>query len=136
MSSGTAGQSMSLGGEEVGGWLFGDSESESEDERNSFVGVSINSGNNYTAFGNNFGNVGVLGRIVVNGRDWGAVPQSMWPGDVVNDYQQGVAAGARAMDGAAGLMNNLGMGMGMGINMGGLPQPPRNKKKRGWMRKR
>jgi hypothetical protein len=63
---------MSLGGG-GGGWPFGDSESESEDERNSFVGVSINSGNNYTAFGNNFGNVGVLGRIVVNGRDWGAV---------------------------------------------------------------
>jgi len=69
MSSGPAGQSMSLGGEEVGGWLFGDSESESEDERNSFVGVSINSGNNYTAFGNNFGNVGMPGRIVVNGRN-------------------------------------------------------------------
>ena len=65
----------------------------------------------------------------------------MWPADVVNDYQQGMAAGARAMGEAAGLMNNLGMGMGMGIgpwgmNLGGLPQSHRSKKKRGWMRKR
>lgn len=142
MSSGPAGQSISLGGG-AGGWPFGESESESESEdgRGSFVGISISGGNNYTAFGNNFGNVEMPGRIVINGRDWGAVPRSMWPGDVVNDYQQGMAKGTRAMGEAAGLMNNLGMGMGMGMgpwgmNLGGRPQPPRSKKKRGWMRKR
>jgi hypothetical protein len=158
VSRGPAGNQMSIGGPgginissgPGGGLYFDDSGSESgeeEEQSSPFVGISINSNNNYTPFGNNFVgvnfvNIGMPGRTVINGRHWGSIPQSQWPGDVMRDYQQGMAAGARAMGQAENVMNSMGLSMGMGpggmgMGMGGRPQGPGVKKKRrGWVRRK
>jgi hypothetical protein len=116
-----------------------DSDYESDDDGNSFLGININSpndnGNIYGPINNgiNFGSMSSgwpgwpNGSIVINGYDWSGIPQSQWPASVRRDYRRGMEAGARgmeagarAMEQAAELMSNLGLGgMGLGMGMGG-----------------
>lgn len=98
-----------------------DSGSESDDAGHSFFGIHINS-NNGNNYGNSFGMPGWPNgnMTIINGRDWSGIPQSQWPASVRSNYQQGMAAGARAMEEAADLLNGLGLGMGMGMGPWGM----------------
>ena len=100
-----------------------DSGFESDDDGHSFFGIHINSNNNnnYGAiYGNGFGMSGWPNgnMTIINGRDWSGIPQSQWSASVRGNYQQGMAAGARAMEEAADLLDGLGLGMGMGMGLG------------------
>lgn len=107
-----------------------DSGSESDDnDGHSFFGIHINS-NNGNNYGNSYGPIygsgfGMQGwsngnMTIINGRDWSGIPQSQWPASVRSNYEQGMAAGARAMEEAADLLNGLGLGMGMGMGPWGI----------------
>lgn len=89
-----------------------------------FPGISINSNNNMNnVYGGN--NVYPFANY---GNNWGAVHPCLWPDHVRKHYEEGMAAGQRAMDEAFGAMSGMGMGP---WGMGGWPRPPKQKKKIG-----
>lgn len=156
ISHGPNGSYTSLGGPSginSQGGLFGDSDDDDDDDDDfwqtglnndntffgtgnninglPFPGISINSNNNMNnvyggnnvpggnnVYGANYGNN--------NGNNWGTVPPSSWPDHVRKNYEEGMAAGQRAMDEAFGTMSGMGIGP---WEMGGWPRPTKQKKR-------
>lgn len=92
-----------------------------------FPGISINSNNNMNnVYGGN--NVPGANYGNNNGNNWGAVHPSLRPDHVRKDYEEGMAAGQRAIDEAFGAMSGMGMGP---WGMGWWSRPPKQMKTKG-----